>query len=116
MSATEILVVGFGLFIGYWIVSRLMAEKPQRPPPSGPSADARAAATPDPPLAWHQILEISPQASVDEIRDAYKKLMGQYHPDKVASLGPELQAVAERKSKEITEAYRMAMHARGAEA
>lgn len=30
MSITEILVVGFGLFVGYWIVSRLIAGKPRR--------------------------------------------------------------------------------------
>jgi DnaJ-domain-containing protein 1 len=31
--------------------------------------------------------------------------MTEYHPDKVASLGPELRALAEKKSKEINAAY-----------
>jgi len=50
----------------------------------------------------------------EEIRRAYRVLMSQYHPDKVAALGDELKEVAERKSKEITLAYREAMQARGA--
>ena len=39
--------------------------------------------------------------------------MGQYHPDKVAGLGVELRALAERKSKEISGAYRQAMREHG---
>ena len=31
----------------------------------------------------------------------------EYHPDKVAHLGPELRILAERKAKEINEAYRI---------
>jgi hypothetical protein len=30
MSVTELLVIGLGLFVGYWIVSRLIADKPRR--------------------------------------------------------------------------------------
>ncbi|MHC1769408.1 MAG: DnaJ family molecular chaperone [Verrucomicrobiia bacterium] len=32
--------------------------------------------------------------------------MRQYHPDNVASLGPELRELAERKAKQINEAFR----------
>lgn len=35
--------------------------------------------------------------------------MSQYHPDKVASLGPELRDLCERKTKEINTAYDQAM-------
>ncbi len=102
MSGIEALVVAFGLFIGYWLVAKLLAGKP------GPGAEA----SPE----WHDTLQVSPQANVDEIERAYRSLMGQYHPDKVASLGAELKALAERKSKEITAAYRRAMQARGVNA
>jgi len=30
MSTTEIIVIAFGLFIGYWLVSKLMAGKPDK--------------------------------------------------------------------------------------
>ena len=52
---------------------------------------------------------MSEQASPEEIREAYhRSLMAQYHPDKVASLGPEIRELALRKSQQITEAYRAA--------
>lgn len=52
------------------------------------------------------ILGVNASASPDEIKKAYKKLMMQYHPDKVANLGSELQALAEQKTKQINSAYR----------
>ena len=41
----------------------------------------------------------------DEIKKKYRELMTQYHPDKVRSMGDEIREVAERKAKEINEAY-----------
>jgi DnaJ like chaperone protein len=60
------------------------------------------------------VLGVDPNASVEEIRQAYRLLISQYHPDRVATLGDELKALAERKSKDITRAYREAMNVRGA--
>ena len=51
------------------------------------------------------ILSIDSSASGEEIRAAYKARMHEYHPDKVAHLGEELQKVAHRKSVEIQQAY-----------
>ena len=53
----------------------------------------------------YQILSINPSASEKEIQSAYKARMHEYHPDKVAHLGEELQKVAHRKSIEIQRAY-----------
>ena len=39
------------------------------------------------------------------IKSIYRKKIAQYHPDKVAAMGPEIQQVAEQKAKEINEAY-----------
>ena len=36
---------------------------------------------------------------------AYRKLVQQYHPDKVANLAPEFRELAERRMKEINAAY-----------
>jgi len=58
---------------------------------------------------WYQVLEIGPNASEEEIKFAYRKMMKEYHPDKVASLGKELRDLAERKAKEISEAYEIAI-------
>ncbi len=54
--------------------------------------------------AW-EVLGVSPDASVEEIKAAYRQLAIQNHPDRVASLGPEFVKVAEEKFKAIQEAY-----------
>jgi DnaJ like chaperone protein len=61
--------------------------------------------------AWWSVLQITQNASQEQIKTAYRSLMQQYHPDKVATLGPELRDLAERKSKEINAAYEQALRA-----
>lgn len=53
----------------------------------------------------HETLGLSPGATQEEIRAAYIALAKQYHPDKVAHLGKELQVLAEKRFKEIQQAY-----------
>lgn len=111
MSGLELGVVVLGLCIGYWVVSRFLTGKATENPPR----NATEYEVPEESFAsdCFQVLNVSSQASVDEIRRAYKVLLSQYHPDKVATLGDELKALAEKKSKEITAAYRAAIHMRG---
>lgn len=66
------------------------------------------------PAPWYTTLSVAPNADTQEIRRAYKTLMSQYHPDKVAALGPELKELCERKTKEINTAYDRALAERGA--
>jgi DnaJ like chaperone protein len=53
----------------------------------------------------YEILGIGSSASGEEIQAAYKARMHEYHPDKVAHLGEELQKVAHRKTVEIQRAH-----------
>ena len=53
----------------------------------------------------YDLLGVSKAASQDEIRRAYRKLIVKYHPDKVDHLGDEFRVLAERRFKEIQEAY-----------
>ena len=53
----------------------------------------------------YETLQVSPNASIDDIRAAYRRMVQLYHPDKVSELGPELREVAERHMKEINAAY-----------
>jgi hypothetical protein len=53
----------------------------------------------------YEILGIDPGASSEEIHSAYRRLVQQYHPDKVSHLGKEIQETAERKFVEIQAAY-----------
>jgi DnaJ like chaperone protein len=58
----------------------------------------------EPGMAW-QVLGVSPDADVEEIKIAYRQLTLQNHPDKVANLGPEFVRIAEEKFKKIQQAY-----------
>ncbi|MCX7947480.1 MAG: molecular chaperone DnaJ [candidate division WOR-3 bacterium] len=51
---------------------------------------------------YYEILGVSRNATQEEIKDAYRKLVLKYHPDKVP---PEKKKEAEEKFKEISEAY-----------
>jgi DnaJ like chaperone protein len=58
----------------------------------------------EPGRAW-QVLGLSPDAEVEDIKSAYRQLTLRNHPDRVANLGPEFVRVAEEKFKAIQEAY-----------
>ena len=51
------------------------------------------------------VLGVARNATQDEIRTAYRGLANQYHPDKVSHLGREFQELAEKRFKEIQQAY-----------
>ena len=53
----------------------------------------------------HRVLGVSRNASAEEIKHAYRKLAGKYHPDKLEHLGDEFKALAEKRFKEIQQAY-----------
>lgn len=51
------------------------------------------------------ILQLGPDATIDQVKRAYLELVKKYHPDNYANLPPEFQKVAEEKTKQINEAY-----------
>ena len=56
-------------------------------------------------LRFASILEIEQSDDPEKIKNNYRKIIAQYHPDRVRALGPEIREVAEKKAKEINEAY-----------
>lgn len=54
---------------------------------------------------YYEILGLAPGATAEEVKNAYRKLSKEYHPDLVAHLGDEFRTVAEEKMKEINMAY-----------
>ena len=61
----------------------------------------------------YAVLEISPSATDDEVKSAYRRMAMKNHPDKVATLGPEVQKAAEEKFRKIQEAYETIKKERG---
>lgn len=64
-------------------------------PPAPPQADD------DP----YRALEVDPAASDADIEAAYRRLIAQYHPDRVANAAPEIVALAEARAQDINRAF-----------
>lgn len=80
----------------------------------GPSA-AGSAQMQDRLADAYEALAVTPESTPAEVKRAYRKLISQNHPDKLASRGlPEsMRAVAEERSREINSAYDLIKEARG---
>lgn len=64
--------------------------------------------------AWYFArLGLTPDASDEQIRKTYRKLMARYHPDRVATLSADQQMAAAEKAKIINEAYQIIARRRG---
>lgn len=61
----------------------------------------------------YTVLEISPSATDDEVKTAYRRMAMKYHPDKVATLGEDVRKAAEEKFRKIQEAYETIKKERG---
>lgn len=63
--------------------------------------------------AAYKVLEITPTATDEEVRAAYRKLVLKHHPDRVATLGEDIKRAAEEKLQSINNAKEIIYKARG---
>lgn len=61
----------------------------------------------------YKILEISADATDEELKKAYRRMAVKYHPDKVANLGSEVQKAAQEKFQKLNAAYEEIKKQRG---
>lgn len=61
----------------------------------------------------YKILDISKNATNEEVKKAYRDLAVRYHPDKVSHLGEDVKKSAEEKFKKVNEAYEKIKKERG---
>ena len=63
----------------------------------------------------YAVLGVSKESSDAEVKRAYRKLMSQHHPDKLAAKGlpEEMMKLAQEKAQDITSAYDVVKEARG---
>lgn len=59
---------------------------------------------------WIGILGVSEAATVEEVKEAYKTLIKQNHPDRVQSMSQPFKKLAEIETKKINAAYRQALN------
>ncbi len=71
-------------------------------PRSGPSLDD-----------CYKILEVSPDATDEEVKKAYRRAAMKYHPDKVSHLGEDVRKKAEEQFAKVNQAYDKIKAARG---
>lgn len=132
MTAIEVSSILGGGLIGYWIVSSFLTNRGKNHHQTfndassarnsrGQSRSGDPSGDEDPSRfdnddmspSWFRILGTTESATSNEIAIAYRLKIRQYHPDKVATLGPELRELAESKSKQINAAYDYALKLRG---
>ncbi len=61
----------------------------------------------------YRVLEITPDASDDELKKAYRRMALKYHPDRLAHLGDDVQKAANSKFQELSAAYEQIKKERG---
>jgi DnaJ like chaperone protein len=61
----------------------------------------------------YKVLEVTPDATDQEVRAAYRKLALKHHPDRVATLGEDVRKAAEEKFQQINNAKEIVYKARG---
>jgi curved DNA-binding protein CbpA len=55
---------------------------------------------------YYELLEVTRDASTEDIKRAFRREIAKYHPDKVQHLGREFQEIAANKAAELTQAYK----------
>lgn len=53
----------------------------------------------------YRAFDLTSDATDAEVDQAYRRLISQYHPDRLAGAAPELRQQAERKARELNAAY-----------
>ena len=105
------------LLLAYWFIKRVLpggyrqngSYHSSRPGQQESESGAGAGAAKDP----YEILDVSRNATPEEIKSAYRKKVQRYHPDRVAHLGDEFQQLAKQKFQEIQEAYEILSNGAG---
>lgn len=110
MGGLELLAAVVFFLVGYWLVDFFWPKKKgDAPPAAQPIANDAIPAENAP---WHEVLGVPPDASPEQIRQAYEEKSAQYHPGRVAGMGPESEQTALRMTRRVNDAYSEAMRTR----
>ncbi|MBI2080399.1 MAG: DnaJ domain-containing protein [candidate division NC10 bacterium] len=96
------------ILVGYFLWSlqgRVARGRPGGGPAGAGRAEPRAEGRREREEDPYAVLGLEPGASREEVKTAYRRLVAQYHPDKVSHLGKEFQDLAHRRLIEIQQAY-----------
>ena len=54
---------------------------------------------------YRKVLGLQGNETDEQIKRSYRKLIAEYHPDKVQHMAPEIRKLAQQRTVELTEAY-----------
>ncbi len=83
--------------------------EPHLDPSVGDAGETPKGRGPDANERWFSILGVSQSAEIGEVREAYRKLIRQNHPDRVQDMSPAIREIAEAETKRLNAAYREAL-------
>ncbi|HMB56087.1 MAG TPA: J domain-containing protein [Arenimonas sp.] len=86
-----------GLVLGHLYDIGIFGGQVSAPPPPPPPQATM--------LDHYATLGLLPTASDDEVEQAWRRLISEYHPDRVASAAKEIRELAETRAREINAAY-----------
>ncbi len=104
MEGFELIAVVVFFLIGYWIVDFFW---PKKKPEAAQAPAAQADAQP-----WHEVLGVRPDATTDQIREAYLRKSAEHHPDRLPDQAPEARETALRMTRRLNDAFEQAMKGR----
>jgi DnaJ-domain-containing protein 1 len=102
MGSGDLIVTVLAGLVGFAVIWFLMSLIGSKFSTGG--APDQASGKPD----WAEILEVSPNATAEEIRSAYWRKIQEYQPERLNALGPELRRLAEQRLREINSAFEAA--------
>ena len=112
MAFISLVAFAIGYTLISWVIDRLKggSSTTEIESPTNGATDPSLGATlhrphEDPETRYARALGLPRNFTGPEIRERYRTLIASYHPDKLAHLSPELQHMAEQKTREISEAY-----------
>lgn len=92
-----------GIALGHLVDIGVFSSRTPKAPPPPPAAPTDPYAT----------LGVTSSASDDEVEQAYRRRMSEYHPDRVANAAKEIRELADLRAREVNGAYEQIKRQRG---
>src|SRR5688500_3554672 len=101
MGGYELIAVVVFFLVGYWLVDFFWPKKKSDALPA--PAPAPTPGTPGDDAPWHEVLGVSPDADIEQIRKAYEEKSVQYEPSRAPGMGTEREEEALRMTRKIND-------------
>ena len=91
------------------LISQLRANEPRMDAEEQTEQSHETSLVPAEQAAWFDILGVSQSASLEQIKQAYRVLVKQNHPDRVHGMSQQFHELAERETRKLNSAYEEAI-------